>query len=140
MIGSATVGERKHAPTSVPPEQLMIGHRSPPTTSCSQRYGSGFQGSPVVTSTRSDERSCRSTSSRPCGINARVSVGEMPRIATHWRSTSDQRRSAAGQSGAPSAKSTVAPSAPPPTTSHGPMIQPMSVTKWITSPGFASAW
>src|SRR5438094_9063743 len=63
LIGSATVGERKHAPTSVPPEQLMIGQPPPPTTSCSQRYGSGFQGSPVVTSTRSEERSCRSTNS-----------------------------------------------------------------------------
>ena len=38
----------------------MIGHRPPPTSSKSQRYGSGFQGSPVVTIVRSDERSvCR---------------------------------------------------------------------------------
>src|SRR5438034_8711985 len=51
LIGIATVGERKQAPTSVPPEQLMMGQRPPPTTSCSQRYGSGFQGSPVVPST-----------------------------------------------------------------------------------------
>ena len=45
-----------------------------------------------------------------------------------------------GQSGAPSAKTIVQPSALPPTTSHGPMIQPMSVTKWMTSSGRASAW
>ena len=140
LIGVATVGERKQAPTSVPPEQLMIGQRPPPTTSCSHRYGSGFQGSPVVTSTRSEVRSWRSTSSRPCGISARVSVGEIPSTATRSRSTSDHNRSAAGQSGAPSANRTVQPSAFPPTTSHGPMIQPMSVTKWTTSPGFASAW
>ena len=37
LIGIAGVGERKHAPTSVPPEQLMIGQRPPPTCSCSQR-------------------------------------------------------------------------------------------------------
>jgi hypothetical protein len=140
LIGSATVGDRKQAPTSVPPEQLMIGQRPPPTTWCSQRYGSGFHGSPVVTSTRSDERSCRSTSSRPCGTNALVNVGEIPSTATRSCSTSAHSRSDAGQSGAPSANRTVHPSAFPPTTSHGPMIQPMSVTKWITSPGFASAW
>src|SRR5436309_5805837 len=57
LIGIATVGERKQAPTSVPPEQLMIGQRPPPTTSCSQRYGCGFQGSAGVTSTRSEDRS-----------------------------------------------------------------------------------
>src|SRR6266516_873244 len=57
LIGVAGVGERKQAPTSVPPEQLMIGQRPPPTARCSQRYGSGFQGSPVVTRTRSEERS-----------------------------------------------------------------------------------
>src|SRR6266498_3545815 len=57
LIGTAGDGERKHAPTSVPPEQLMIGQRPPPTCSKSQRYGSGFHGSPVVTIVRSEERS-----------------------------------------------------------------------------------
>src|SRR5438067_11027091 len=37
LIGSAAVGERKQAPTSVPPEQLMIGQRPPPTCLSSQR-------------------------------------------------------------------------------------------------------
>src|SRR6266516_6886038 len=87
LIGSAGEGDRKHAPTSVPPEQLMIGQCPPPTCSKSQRYGSGFHGSPVVTSTRNDERSCRSTSSAPCGINARTNVGERPRIETPSLST-----------------------------------------------------
>jgi hypothetical protein len=36
-MGIAGVGERKHAPISVPPEQLMIGQRPPPTRSKSQR-------------------------------------------------------------------------------------------------------
>src|SRR2546423_10958162 len=44
VIGS---GERKHAPTSVPPEMLMIGQRPPPTFSRVHMYGSGFHGSPV---------------------------------------------------------------------------------------------
>src|SRR6266545_1879878 len=75
LIGTAGVGDRKQAPTSVPPEQLMIGQRPPPTCSNSQRYGSGFQGSPVVTIVRSDDRSAIGS---PCGISARISVGEQP--------------------------------------------------------------
>src|SRR5438034_11595344 len=94
LIGSARHADRKQAPTSVPPEQLMIGQRPPPTTSWSQRYGSGFQGSPVVTSTRSDERSA---SGSPSGMSARISVGEQPRMFT--RSSSIRRHSrSAGQS------------------------------------------
>src|SRR5713226_6926739 len=58
LIGTDGTDERKHAPTSVPPEQLMIGTRPPPTVSKSHRYGSGFQGSPVVMNVSSDERSC----------------------------------------------------------------------------------
>ena len=66
-------------------------------------------------------------------------VGEQPRIETRSCSISRQSRSC-GQSGAPSVNTIVEPIAPPPTTVHGPMIQPMSVAKWITSPGRASAW
>ena len=47
----------------------------------------------------------------PCGISARTSVGERPSIVTRSDSTSFHSRSC-GQSGAPSAKTTVAPSAP----------------------------
>src|SRR5580765_2124564 len=64
LIGAIGVGERKHAPTSVPPVQLMIGTREPPTFSNGQRYGSGFHGSPVVTNVRSDDRSLVGS---PCG-------------------------------------------------------------------------
>ena len=131
------VGERKHAPTSVPPVQLMIGTREPPTSSNSQRYGSGFHGSPVVTNVRSDERS---VAGAPCGSSARARVGERPSDVTRSCSTVCQSRSGAGQSGAPSAKTIVAPSAPTPTTVHGPMIQPMSVAKCTTSPAWTSAW
>src|SRR4051812_549574 len=37
LIGPIGVGERKHAPTSVPPVQLITGTREPPTFSNSQR-------------------------------------------------------------------------------------------------------
>ena len=58
----------KHAPTSVPPEMLMIGSRPPPTTSDSHRYGSGFHGSPVEPKTRRLERSCAAGCSSPGGL------------------------------------------------------------------------
>src|SRR6266511_3399566 len=136
LIGIAGVGERKQAPTSVPPEQLMIGQRPPPTLSKSQRYGPGFQGSPVVTIMRSEPRfACGS----PSGMSARMSVGEQPRIVTRSCSIRRQRRSG-GVSGAPSMKTSAHPIAPPPTTVQGPMIQPMSVANRITSPGCPSAW
>src|SRR5204862_8160800 len=90
LIGSIGVGERKHAPTSVPPEQLMIGTREPPTFSKSQRYGSGFHGSPVVTITRREERSA---SGSPCCMSARISVGEQPRMLTRSASIVRHRRS-----------------------------------------------
>ena len=92
LSGITGIGERKHAPTSVPPERLMIGARPSATTWCSQRYGSGFQGSPVEPSTRSDERSWRSTGSSPCGCSARIRVGETPSTLIRWRSTMSHRR------------------------------------------------
>src|SRR5205823_607082 len=134
--GSVTQVARKHAPTSVPPDSFTIGTRPPPTCSKSQRYGSRFQGSPVVQIVFSDDRSVAGS---PFGISARTSVGETPSIVTRSDSTSCQRRSG-GKSGAPSAYTTVAPHAPPPTTVHGPMIQPMSVAKWIRSPGLTLVW
>ena len=60
-------------------------------------------------------------------------------MVTRSDSTSRQSRSA-GQSGAPSAKTIAAPAAPPPTSVHGPMIQPMSVAKWMRSPALTSLW
>src|SRR4051794_32147074 len=57
--GSTGYGERKHAPTSVPPEMLMIGTSpSRPAMRRSHMYGSGFHGSPVEPRIRSDDRSC----------------------------------------------------------------------------------
>ena len=47
VIGCTTCGDRKHAPTSVPPEMLITGHRPPPTTSKYHRHGASFHGSPV---------------------------------------------------------------------------------------------
>ncbi len=75
----------------------------------------------------------------PFGISARTSVGETPSIVTRSDSTSFQIRSG-GKSGAPSAYTIVAPAAPPPTTVQGPMIQPMSVAKWMRSPRLTFVW
>jgi hypothetical protein len=133
-------GERKHAPTSVPPDKLMMGHRPPPTSSISHRYGSGFHGSPVDAKMRRVERSCERTGSVPLGMSARMSVGETPSAVTPWRSTVAHNRSGPGWFGAPSVNSTVEPSASAPTISHGPMIQPRSVTQCSTSPGRTSVW
>src|SRR2546423_2614372 len=57
LMASTGCGERKQAPTSVPPEMLITGQRPPPTTSKYQRHGSSFHGSPVDPSARSDDRS-----------------------------------------------------------------------------------
>ncbi len=134
LIGSVIATERKQAPTSVPPDRFTIGTRPRPTRSCSHRYGSGFHGSPVVAIACSEERSA---SGSPFGMSARISVGETPSIVTRSASTVCHSRSS-GQSGAPSAKTMDAPTAPPPTTVQGPMIQPMSVAKWIRSPSCTS--
>src|SRR5437763_15467765 len=77
-IGATTWGDKKHAPTSVPPEMLTIGQRRSPTTSKYQRQGASFHGSPVDASTRSDDRSCARTGPSPCAISERMSGGEAP--------------------------------------------------------------
>src|SRR3954468_5587976 len=79
LIAPTGVGERKQAPTSVPPVQLITGTREPPTSSKSQREGSGLHGSPVVTNVRREERSAPGA---PCGSSARASVGASPRSVT----------------------------------------------------------
>src|SRR6266852_3986160 len=135
-MGSVKLVVRKQAPTSVPPEQLMIGVLPPPTCSNSQWYGSRFHGSPVVQIAFKVDMSVWGS---PLGISARTSVGETPSIVTRSDSISFQIRSA-GKSGAPSAYTIVAPDAPPPTTVHGPMIQPMSVAKRMRSPGLTFVW
>ena len=99
FVGAIGVTERKHAPTSVPPEMLTIGILpSPAACSFSQSYGPAFHGSPVVVIARSE---LRSDSGSPFGMSARISVGETPSIVTRSASTSRQIRSS-GQSGAPS--------------------------------------
>ena len=96
--------------------------------------GSGFQGSPVDPSTRSDDRSAASTGSSPWTSSARIRVGLMPRCVTRWRSTSRQTRPASGKSGAPSNMTSRAPSSSAPLIAHGPIIQPRSVIQHSASP------
>ena len=141
LIGAVGVGERKHAPTSVPPEQLMIG----------QRAAAYVLEQPAVRLRvprlpGRDEHAQRREvvpldELVPWGSARASSVGERPSIVT--RSLLDQAaragRARASRARPPRRRScSRAPSARPP--SHGPMIQPMSVTKWITSSGRASAW
>src|SRR5438034_8814643 len=76
----------------------MIGRRALPAFSKSQRYGSGFQGSPVEPRIRSELRSWAWTCSGPCGMSARTAVGDSPMMVTLWRSTIDQSRSGFGRS------------------------------------------
>src|ERR671915_977157 len=102
LVGMTGAWPRKHAPTSVPPEMLMIGHRPRPTTSANQRYGSGFHGSPVEPRIRSFERSRDRTGSVPAGINARTRVGEIPSTETPCRSHISHTRPGPGWLGAPS--------------------------------------
>ena len=90
-------GDRKHAPTSVPPERLMIGSRPPPTSSKNHRYGSGFHGSPVEARIRRRREVVRADRLvARAGSSARISVGETPRCVMRCRSTIDQRRSGPG--------------------------------------------
>src|SRR4051812_9217965 len=92
LIGRSGWGDRKQAPTSVPPEMLMTGHLAPPTTSKYQRHGASFHGSPVDPRTRKVERSWACTGASPCGIRLRTSVGLMPRWVTPWSATYDHSR------------------------------------------------
>src|SRR3954451_1843050 len=94
--GCTTCGDRKHAPTSVPPEMLMTGHRPSPTTLKYQVQGASFHGSPVEASTRNDDRSYARTGPSPWAINARTRVGDTPSTLTRWRSTKAHSRSASG--------------------------------------------
>ena len=100
--GSTGWGERKHAPTSVPPEMLITGQRPPPTTSKYHCHGSAFQGSPVEPRMRRRDRSEARTTSVPWGMSARINVGEMPRTVTSCRSRYSHSRAGVGWSGAPS--------------------------------------
>src|SRR6267378_8072745 len=111
----------------------MTGQRDSPTLRKYHHQGSGFHGSPVDPSTKSDERSFARTGSSPDRMRAQIAVGEMPRWVTLWRSTRDHIREASGKSGVPSYRTIVAPSMSPPAMSHGPIIQPMSVDQRITS-------
>ena len=126
LIGPTGVGERKHAPTSVPPEQLMIGTREPPTFSASHRYGLG-----VPRLAGRHERAQRRE------VRRRIAVREQ---RPDERRREPERRDALVLDRRPEPmgvrpvggalrETIVPPSAPTPTTVHGPMIQPMSVAK-----------
>src|SRR5579872_5024896 len=116
----------------------MIGARDFPTLRSVHHHASGFHGSPVDPTMRRVGIAWRSAHSAPSFINARMNVGVTPRMLTRWDSTIDQTRSGAGTSGAPSYMNAVAPLISAPATSHGPIIQPISVSHEIVSSGFTS--
>ena len=74
----------------------MIGQRDSPTFRKYHHHGSGFHGSPVEPSTKSDERSAARTGASPARMSPRIAVGETPRCVTRWRSTSSHIREAVG--------------------------------------------
>ena len=78
---------------------------------------------------RSEDMSCRRGQSSPCGLSARIRVGDTPSIVTRCFSTDAHRRLGSGKSGAPSYITIAAPLAWDPTMESGPMIQPMSVNQ-----------
>ena len=67
-------------------------------------------------------------------MSARTTVGETPRWVTPWRAAIDQIRSGPGKSGAPSYRTSRAPSSSDPAIAHGPIIQPRSVNQNSASP------
>ena len=119
----------------------MIGARPSPTTRGSQRYGSGFHGSPVDARIRIDERSC----SRDGLVAVRAKRADRAWARRRAPRSGAARRAPTAGPGRdsrarPPSSTSVAPAAPAPTTTHGPMIQPMSVTHITRSSAWTSAW
>src|SRR3974390_3253445 len=102
-------GEIMMAPVSVCHQVSTIGQRLPPIVSRYHIQASGLIGSPTVPSRRSDVRSCFLGHSSPHLIKVRIAVGAVYMMLTLCFSTMAQKRSNAGQLGAPSYMSTVAP-------------------------------
>jgi len=90
------------APVSVCHQVSTTGQRSPPMYFQYQTHASGLIGSPTDPRRRNEDRSCFSGYSGPPRMNARIAVGAVYRIVARYFSTTCQRRSLSGQSGAPS--------------------------------------
>ena len=115
LVGPAGVSDRKHAPTSVPPEMLMIGRGRRALVR-------------AASCTATDSRARRSWRSRSAtevgderlrfGISARMSVGETPSIVTRSGLDDPQTRSGRPVGRALRRRRSLRPSAPAPTTAH----------------------
>src|SRR3954471_21571864 len=97
------------APVSVCHHVSTTGQRPPPMTSWYHIHASGLIGSPTDPRSRREDRSRRAGHSVPHRMNARIAVGAVYRTVTPYCSINPQNRSFAGQSGAPSYITTVAP-------------------------------
>src|SRR5450755_127471 len=102
-------GEIRMQPVSVCHQVSTIGQRLPPITSRYHIHASGLIGSPTVPNKRNDERSCFFGHSSPHLMKVRIAVGAVYRMLTLCFSMISQKRSNAGQLGAPSYITTVAP-------------------------------
>ena len=114
LIGPIGVGERKQAPTSVPPEQLMIGTRAAADVLEQPAVRLGVPR--LAGRHERAERREVAPSASPCGSSARTSVGERPSDVTPSSSTSRQSRSASASRARPRRRRSSPPSAPTPTT------------------------
>src|SRR5579862_8940614 len=102
-------GEIMIAPVSVCHHVSTIGQRLPPITSRYHIHASGLIGSPTVPSRRSELKSCFFGHSSPHLMKVRIAVGAVYRMLTLCFSMTAQKRSKAGQLGAPSYITQVAP-------------------------------
>src|SRR5579884_430994 len=120
-------GEIMICPVSVCHQVSTIGQRPPPICSQYQTQASGLIGSPTVPSSRRLDMSWRAGYSVPQRMKERIAVGAVYRMVMRYFSTSAQKRSLSGQSGAPSYMMLVAPFTIGPKTMYEcPVTQPMS--------------
>src|SRR5664279_4270646 len=103
------IGAIKMQPVSVCHQVSTIGQRLPPITSRYHIHASGLMGSPTVPNKRNELRSCFFGHSSPHLMKVRIAVGAVYRMLTLCFSMVAQKRSNAGQLGAPSYIRTVAP-------------------------------
>ena len=125
LIGSMIETERKQAPTSVPPREVDDRRRARRRRArAASGTGAGFHGSPVVAIAVSDDRSASRVALRDQRAHERGRDAEQVHALRLDEPPEPVGRASRAR---PRRRRRVAPTAPPPTTVHGPMIQPMSV-------------
>ena len=108
------------------------------TCSKNQIQASGVQGSPIEIVVRKADRSQPASSSGPRRIICLTIVGTIPMTVTSLSAATCHIRASCGQSGVPSARTSVAPRRVALTTILGPTIHPMSLIHSSRSVAFKS--